>query len=394
MGDNATFKEEFDIRKTIKNAKYIAFAENKRYLVIAAGFDLHIYDVKDEKTELVKVLGCEWDVNDFDYNPQAGKLVAVGASKSLKAWKVQQNFFPEEDESLKELDVEAPVITAIYLQEKNQLALEHKKGISLINLDQQGFTKKEGLKHLKGENKGCSGMEYLAKSNALILAKTDGVELIDVNTLTRKFKYIPMTLQPQPHPVRFLANQDESQIIANTNKNFFYLFASQKCHYQSAGNQLSAISSIEVLPDQCRMVLANAASGTLFIFRTNLKADKSVPAMKTATPTSDEMKQEQDLISFEGQSPLIPGEKLDEIVINKSLAGEFNMIEEKDEKTLQSILKQSPKDSDEELPIFDMQDFAMVHMEEEEGETPIAFVDQKRKWMKDPYLHDEKGNVY
>ena len=261
----------FDVGKSVSFGEYIDRGEKGKHLMLGVENEIYVYNVKDDMPVYLTALNCETNVNDIDYIPSKDQIVSVGDDKFVRVWNLK-DWSIERTINTKSSRVKLPMISVVYIERKNALAIEDKEGVYIINLEKK---KNETLKFYRIEDRKMYGLGYLPQHQELVLRSSyKGVHMLDDEDLSVKKKYSIYMNSLEVKDSRLLINEDETQILSSTPPGRIAVYHRDGTHWISLlTGMIEKGPVLELMRDQYRFIIADKECGLLFILRTNVPKD-------------------------------------------------------------------------------------------------------------------------
>jgi len=269
IGDKIEYSSHILLNQLIQMIKYVDISEDKKYLFVVSFDQIHIFNMVGEKPISVRTLFCSKTVSDLIFIPHRNQFIALQRIRRAIVWGLQ-NFERIQDIELDFHGVRGEAYSGAYIKEDDALVVEDTEGVCIINLKTlvgvDGKTTALTFRTQKQE----SGMCYLPVAKQFMLRTTsDQTYIIDVKNFTPRLCYETFSMKTAGGAFDYIMNQNESQILCNSNFQHYYVYNQGKYSVFDIKNLIECTGAIAVIPHQSRFIIADSISGKLVIFRSN-----------------------------------------------------------------------------------------------------------------------------
>jgi len=269
---------KISLEKTINFAKYCDISEEKKWFAVGTDKGVHVYNMaaKEGEVQLLGVIDEENQVSDVDFLKEENKMITVNNESLAKVWSLD-TLTNEETIDLQKYDIKGNVHTLIYMEQTNEMAIEHERGLSLIDWQYRGDNcVKLKVRHHIVPDKKDYGCIHLPKSKRFILHNNNtNVQVLNEEDLTelnshKRFDSL-FKNHHQDCPMSFSSSDDESRIISNDRFCSILDFEQEKAHLDRyyLSSFIFGIAGVELIEDQYRFIIAHKNQGIVEIHRIN-----------------------------------------------------------------------------------------------------------------------------
>jgi len=276
IGDRVELKGlRVKLEKTINFAKYCVVSEEKKYFVVGTEKGVHIYNMAGG-VQFLGIIDEETQVSDLDFLKEENKMITVNDESLAKVWSLE-TLTTEEKIDLQRFNIKGKIFSVIYMKETNEVAIEHKIGLSIIDWQFRGEDSvKLRVRHHIVAGKKSTGCLHLPQSKRLIHvsnSNTCDVKVLKEENLSElnNYQVSESTLfgPPPGFSMKFVSTKDESKIISNAFGGRFTVYEESGFHKYYLSSIVRMVADVELMEDQYRIAVADQDQGVVFIFRTN-----------------------------------------------------------------------------------------------------------------------------
>jgi len=277
IGDKVELKEpKLNLWKTIHFAKYCVISEKKKYFVVGTNKGIHVYNMNEEDgVKLLGVIDEENQASDVDFLKEENKMITVNNESLAKVWSLD-SLKNEETIDLLRFDIKRKIFTVIYMERTKELAIEHERGLSVIDWQSRGDNcVKPKVRHHLVAGKDTYGCIHLPKSKKFIL--NNGIENIqvlkeeDFAELSRHEASKSLFGGATGFPLKFISTEDESQVLSNDRYSSLLQVINEEAHPMThlLNSFVVNLTDVELMEDQYRFAIAERGKGVVAIHRIN-----------------------------------------------------------------------------------------------------------------------------
>jgi WD40 repeat protein len=247
-----------------------------RYLLVGVSNDIVVYKLNGPVAKAYTTLEGHSSVNHIEFDPESNRLFTCGWDECIRVWSV------DDFKLLYEIDVEAlkipsPMATLKYFSDDKTLAIETKRGLSIIKTEQGNHQPKNFFIR---DREGY-GLTYLKSSNQFVIrVRNTEAWFVDRKTLVKKGESFGELQSDQYPGHNYIPNEDDTQILTNSNSDCLLIYSSkgEDIFSISLSGYISKSSGLQVLGNSRKIVVGDEDSGVILV----LKAEaKDVPTSLT-----------------------------------------------------------------------------------------------------------------
>jgi len=231
------------------------------YLAVGVQKVIKIYELVGHQAHLRKSIVTSSDVTDIVYGEHDKRLYVACEDAKIFVWN-GDNLSYDKVIGTETFGMRAPITTLALLDEDKKLAVEHGAGISVVTLEDQS------VKQYTSDQRAGYGMIYLKNNKEFLLRTKNGEHLI-IDSETLELKRTIKCDYPLSGALghQFCANEDDSQVIGNTNKESIFIYKDHEITEVNLKAFIGASTAVVLLHNLNMLAVADYCSGVVLIFK-------------------------------------------------------------------------------------------------------------------------------